>query len=164
VLLAVLLVLGLAACVSPIESEILRPETDFSKLKTFNWIDPADTPYAPAFAQRPLVDKRIRVTIDEEFVTSGYQRVEADQADFLITYHAAAADRVEFNPVAGAATVQAQPYIAVALMIDVYEARSKQLAWRGLNKQSFDNREAAIESIRKIVQQIVKQFVSDTSP
>lgn len=142
----------------------MNAEVDFSAFKTFNWIDPADTPYAPAFAQRPLVDKRIRVTINEQFVTQGFQSVEPEQADFLITYHAAAADQVQFNPVGGARTVQAETYVAVALMIDVYEAKSKQLAWRGLNKRSFDNREAAIESIREIVGRIVEQFVSDTAP
>jgi hypothetical protein len=159
-----ILSIGLSACMTPVESELLSPEIDFSTFRSFNWIDPADTPYTAAFAQTPLIDKRVRLTIDEQFILKGYRKVEVEKADFLVTYHAEAAERVEFYAVGGARTVEAEPYFDTAIMIDVYEATSKRLAWRGLVRKAFDNREAAIESIRGSVQKIVEKFVSDTAP
>lgn len=163
VALLLVLSLGLAACATLVESELLSPEIDFSTFRSFNWIDPADTPYAEAFAQNPLVDKRIHLTIDEQLILKGYPKVEPEKASFLVTYHVAATERVEFYAVGGARTVQAEPYFDTAIMLDVYEASSKQLAWRGLVRKAFDNREAAIESIRGSVQMIVEKFVSDTA-
>jgi hypothetical protein len=160
--LSIVLCIGFAACVTPVQSEIDSPATDFSAFKTFNWIDPAESPYAPAFARNPLVDKRIRLTVEDQLIGKGYRKAEPGAADFLVTYHVAAADQIEFSP-SGARSVQTQAYIQAVLRLDVYEAQSKQLAWHGLTTKPFDSRDAAVESIRELVGTIVEKFVADTS-
>ncbi len=154
----------LTACVTTVESELLYPEVDLSGWDTFAWIDPTDMRDPPSFARNELVDRRIRMTIDQVLVTEGYQKVEPVEADFLVTYHVTAAERAEFYGVRGSVSVQSAPYIDVAIFLDGYDAETKRLVWRGLVRQAFDNREAAIESIRRSVERLVDRFRSDTAP
>jgi hypothetical protein len=158
-----LLLLWLSGCATTKVEYEFDQEADFSRYVAFAWIDPAELESPPALARRPLVDKRVRLTIEEALIGRGHRKVEAGEADFLIIYNGALEDRLERIPLYGphgAVQIgsQTRVYHQGTLVLDVYDARTKKLTWRGWATDVFDTREEAIEELSEIVDRLLSGF------
>jgi hypothetical protein len=142
--LAFALALGAAAACSSVEVHYdYDVEADFSAFRTYAWIpQPASTGGgAEAARQRnTLLDKRVRAAVDAQMATKGFRLDEANP-DVLVVYHTGLADKVEVTDwgytYAGSywgwagRDIDVSTYTEGTLIVDLVEAASKELVWRG---------------------------------
>lgn len=124
---------------------------DFGSVKTFTYVDTADTN-----AGNDLTNSRLRSAIIKELKEGGLQEVESG-GDLYITYHVVTKDNTVFNTTnygyggwgpgwggygrygyyygygggIGTSTTTTTTYTEGTLIIDAYEPGEKKMVWRG---------------------------------
>lgn len=157
-------VVALVACATmTIETEH-EPGTDFSALKTYAWMPrpPRDT-IASRFDEAS-VEKRVREAVDAGLAAKGYRKTGAD-ADFLLAYHAALATKMSSRTIrerygytggfgASAGRTQAQAHLYEydegSLLLDVVEAQTRRLLWRGSVRTKIDSQASRERNAAKV--------------
>lgn len=107
----------------------------FSGFRTYAWAKGTDAP--------SLVQERIVAAIDAELLAKGFHRVE-DEADMYVVTHAAVNKEEQVNVADfgytaafsrgagfGTTTVDVSRLRVGVLLVDIYDAGSKKLIWRG---------------------------------
>ena len=151
------LVLAFASATSAIAQDIrynFDKQADFSKFKTFKWVT-----IKGGKVVNDLVDQQIRAAIESELALKGLVRTDADAADLYIGYQAAVDTEKEVHVVrfrvglragygggwyggGGMSTTTGTTstiYIG-QLAVDMYQAASKTLVWRGSATKTLDTR------------------------
>ena len=121
-----------------------------------------------------LVAKRIMATTDEVLSKKGYERAQTSAPDFLVGWHGAVDTKLQYNTVntyygygwgywggMGTSRTYASEYHEGSLIIDIVDAKSNELVWRGVAQaevypeSSPDYRNQQIQSA---VNKILSQF------
>jgi len=142
------LILG-AACASPIKTaHDFDPDANFSRYKTYAWIQegpligPSAGKVTPGYIS-PIDDQRIRAAVGSELAAKGYGKAASlEGADFIVSYSIGTEEktRVRENPGRssvyypgygyggwyGGSTVSVQQYTEGTLAIEFWDNRSKQ--------------------------------------
>lgn len=121
------------------------------KIKTFTWVKSSGTSVAEA---DPLLHSRIVNGIEYYLTRAGVREVESD-ADVYVTYHASSKEEVHLNTTSmnygypsawhrggyygggygggmGMSTTTVSSYQKGTLVVDVWDAKSEKLIWRGM--------------------------------
>ena len=134
---------------------------DFSKVKTFKYVETKDTN-----AQDPLMDGRLKSAIVRELTEGGLKEVESD-ADVFVTYHLSSKENTVFNTTSfgyggwgrgwggwggsmGTSTTTASTYTTGTLLVDAFEPTEKKMVWRGSGSVTLKQKP------EKVAQQIDK--------
>ena len=133
-------------------------DVDFSKYNTYAW-----RPGQPA--ANPLVDKRILTAVDKELTAKGWTRTEASPGA-IVTYQTAIGAERRLNawgsgPRWGgwSGTVNAETILTGQLVVDVYDAVTRQLMWRGITSDTAtDNAHKNEKRLNEAVAKLFKQF------
>ena len=164
--LAVLaLVLGLAGgCASmKINSDYAR-EADFSKYKTFQF---KETDVTIADTQ-PLAHQRLVEGIERELEGKGLQK--SNNPDVYVTYHGEDKEGMSLDTThfgygygpgwywgggMGTTTTQVRTYTVGTLIVDIWDAKAKQLVWRGIASDTLSdnpqkNQQLAAKALAKM--------------
>jgi hypothetical protein len=119
-------------------------EADFAKYSTFAWADVSDETSLKNV--NPLMHSRLKNAIEDEFGKAGITQVESDP-DFYITYHTSFTDEVRYDTShfgygyghgwyrgggMGSSTTTATTYTNGSLIIDLWDAETENLIWRGV--------------------------------
>jgi hypothetical protein len=155
-------------------------EYDFDKITTFAW---ADTEETSVQAQNPLLHSRIVNAIEHYMVEGGLTEAE-ENPDVYVTYHASSKEEMSLNTSSlgygypggwgwggygygygyggwggGTTTTTVTKYEVGALVIDVWDASSKEAIWRGtaMDIMISDNPEKMAKRIDKTLHKIVKK-------
>lgn len=153
---------------------------DVSKYKTFKW---GSTPKTSLSGQSPLMHTRIKNGIEYYLVQSGKIEVDEDP-DLYVTYHTSTTDEPQFS-VAGAGygfstgwtwdpywggmsgfsggggttTATVSTYQRGTLVIDIWDARSNTIVWRGTAEAAIpENPKKGAKQIEKILKKMVDRF------
>jgi hypothetical protein len=132
--------LALQACSSVSVKHDYDRGVDFQAYKTYAWSEtemPDDE-----LAKNPLVKKRVQLAVDKVLGSKGYSLTETDQADFVVVAHAGIKERMRiqdygrygwydpwWGPYGG--RVDVSYYEEGTLVIDIVDAKKKELVWRG---------------------------------
>jgi len=171
-----LLIIGLAAtaagCMTlmPVGSHVARG-VDFVRYGTYAW-GPADA--------LPVSDERLRENpyfvddvhgaIDTQLNRRGLVRADGVRADLLVHYHAAVTGRVEVasqpGPYRECVAADCRPavttYDAGTLVIDIVDASTRELVWRGWAEHRLedmlDDPALVRHRVQDAVQRIFKTF------
>ncbi len=153
---------------------------DFSAYKTFKW---GRTPNTSLSGQSPLMHSRIKNGIEFYLVEGGKIEVDEDP-DLYVTYHTSTSDETQFSisgmgygfstgwswdPYWGGTsgmsgggantTTNVSTYKSGTLVIDIWDARTKNIVWRGTAESAIpENPKKAAKKIEKILQQMVDRF------
>jgi hypothetical protein len=138
--LATLLMTGLCGCASSAVSvnSYRDPALGRERYATYAWGSPDALPVGdPRLDNDADFRERLEGAIDRELLRKGYRHDE--QADFLVHYHASIADRLDvtrlddlhFDCAAGSCDTDLIEYEAGTFVIDVVDARTNRLVWRG---------------------------------
>jgi hypothetical protein len=153
---------------------------NFAALKTWNFA-------AQKSGARDLVgnnslwDQRVRTDLEQQLAATGFTRVNEGASDFLITYHLGTKQRFEteylhngvpaywghwgrwgrWHPGWGNTTVRKIPLTESTLVMDVIDARTRQLIWRGYDTETIDFNKAE-KTINKAVEHLTRRFVHDS--
>ena len=148
------------------------PSADFSGFRSYAWMETRPRPTADPRIDSGLLESRVRGAVEAELAAKGYGKDEGGSPDFLVGYHAAVRDRLDVYTMNnsygyrpgwgwGAADVYTYQYEEGSLVIDIVDAGSKQLVWRG-RAQAEINRSAGPEErdarIRESVRRILERF------
>lgn len=115
-------------------------EVDFTKYRNYGWMEkemPGDE-----LETNPLIKKRVHTAVDATLASKGYKLTPPDEADFVVVIHAAIKERMRiqdwgrygwydpwWGPYGG--RVDVSYYEEGTLVIDIVDAREKELVWRG---------------------------------
>ena len=144
------------------------PEFDFSTLEEFAWKVRAKSTRMERV--NPLVDKRIRLALEEGLAERGFTRSDAPKtADFLLVYHVSARERLTGNhfgygpPWWWGRHTSVSSWTEGTLIVDIFSAKSGELIWRGWDSQTV-SRNSSPEKADRRIRRAVKKLLRDFPP
>jgi len=167
-----LAVLACAGCLSTQINSAQSPAADFSRLRTWSWYEfPAsDQPKGISVDQETL--RHIRGVVESELAAKGYPKAGSEAPDFLVSTVAVIGRSLDAQT--GSSTLgygwghsymvgtgETMSFDAGTLLIDVLDARSRELLWRGSATGAVDperppeKREARI---KEVVHDVMERF------
>lgn len=164
---------GCAASMS-VSSHVDR-DLDFSQYRTYTW-GPADA--LPAGDSRldanPVFADNVHGAVNRELAMRGLTMVvSSGTPDLLIHYHATVANRIDVNQVdrgyGYCQTTDCPPdvieYEAGTIVIDLIDARTKRLIWRGWAQSRLEafleDPERMSETVQRAVATMMRRLPSD---
>lgn len=122
----------------------------FEHLHRYAWLEPPTTPGADPFADNGLLRKRVRVEIEKNLTSRGFEAVsDPSRADFLVTYGVVLDEKLRVNggvtayggygyggrwPIGfggGYGAPDVRNYQEGTLIVDFLRPDSRELFWRG---------------------------------
>jgi len=143
--------------------------TDFSRYKTYAWGQNTSS-------GNPVADEHIVSWIEEQLTAAGWTKVTtAAEAQVIIAEHATVKNDTSvdtfytgwgtgwgwtgFGPGAGSATTVSQTFRSGTLMIDMFDASTKKLIWRGTAQGALSTKpEENYPKVEKIIGRLFKKF------
>jgi hypothetical protein len=142
--------------------------TDFTQYKTFMWIKEPKT-------TDPLMRQRVIDDINSALTARGLQLVTSN-ADLGIAAHTATKEERTLNTFYdgfgggwrwgggfGSATTMVDTYEVGSLVVDVFDAKTKEAIWRGTSSKTLsDNPQKNADNLNKAVVKMFKNFPPGT--
>ena len=170
---AAALTLVVGACSGIQVNSDYNPDIDFTLYRTFAWAEGAGTGDDPR-VDNDLVDQRFRRAIESELVSRGMEKTASGQPDVFVGYQMALDDRVSYQTVnsyygtgwgyrgvyggVGTSRTTSTEYTVGTLVIDVYDARQRELVWRGSGEGKVNQARDPEESQERINQAVTRIF------
>jgi hypothetical protein len=137
-------VIVLAGCATLNVSSHVERGIDFTQYRTFAWGPPDALPTGdPRLDNNPFFRDHMQGAVERELAARGYRRSDGGDADLLVHYHAAVNRRIEAVGVDakyGYSYGEPQPQIIEydqgTLVVDIVDARTKRVIWRGWAQES----------------------------
>jgi len=145
----------------------------FSWYKTYAYVETEETSLK---GHNDLMHSRIKNAI-EHHLSQGRLVENTDDPNLFVTYHAGSSTAVSVNPVSfgvgfgggwardpywggvGVSTASSSTYEQGTLIIDIWEAETKKLVWRGVAVDVFsDNPKKADKNINKAIEKMIKKW------
>jgi hypothetical protein len=125
---------------------------DFTPLKNYAWLPPPEHPTGTVEAEiqrNSLLDSRIKGAVNDQLAAKGYQS-NSEQPDILLTYHTGTKDKIDvtdwgygYGPHGyggwyGGGGMDVYQYTEGTLILDIIDADTKNLVWRGSMQGTLD--------------------------
>jgi hypothetical protein len=162
--------LAFAGCSGISYNHDFDPSADFAQYETYVWMEVADPSRAQNRGVSELIEKRVVAAVDENLAVQGFRRREEAPADFVVNFMLTTQDKIDFNTYYtgwgyygwyGGTQVEARQYTEGTLILDVFDARTKELTWRGMAQGTIDpsmSPEQRSARINQVVANILKRF------
>jgi hypothetical protein len=164
---AVSAMVGLAACASMNVSSYVQRGMQISEYRTYNW-GPADSFSTgdPRLDNNRFFQDRVQAEVDRQLAGRGFEQIASGTPDLLLHYHASVTQQVEPNAIdrkyGYCDTCEPYVYDAGTLVIDLVDARTNKLVWRGWAEGSIDgavdNQGSMEQRIDRAVARILEQL------
>jgi len=149
-------------------------DLDLSRFRTFDW-GPADAlPTEDArLTRNPAFKDRVQGAVEKGLAARGFQLIaRGDTADLLIHYHANISQRINVNHADSAYVYCSQAdcppdlveYEAGTLVLDVVDARTNKLVWRGWARTSVDGMLRKPDVMAKTINETVARILLRLPP
>ncbi|HET9680119.1 MAG TPA: DUF4136 domain-containing protein [Gammaproteobacteria bacterium] len=173
----------LAGCAPFVKTEY-DAAANFSALDSFAWQAPERDKLEDPILDSPLMDEKVQAAVISTLTARGYERTRAENADFLVTYHTVR----QLEEVPGGVhtgfgfyygpwwgyrapfgstiivTNDSDTYEAGVLIIDIVNARTDELMWRGWRSKGLNQDNFSPEGVAEIVTEILAQFPPGYDP
>jgi hypothetical protein len=158
-LLAAFLGALLAGCSSVSTTVDYDRNTDFGRYRTYSWRE--------GHRANPISDRRIKDAVDRVLASRGLTRVEGD-GDLTVVYHGRTSRHVVVDSWGpgwgygwrwrgpGYTTVREIP--VGTLIVDLVDAREKELVWRGTASRAIEVDATPAEKAEDLNESVVKMF------
>jgi hypothetical protein len=171
-LVALLAAALFSGCGAPVRAEFDQ-RVDFDRYRTFAWVAPERDRVADPLLDSEILDRRMRAAVQSELIARGYELVQAEEADFLVTYHSATRERMQQSgmrvsigyhrgyPFWYGGTVAdsgARSFREGTIMIDIIDRADETLVWRGWRSAEVDQRRYTEERVRRLAADILGDF------
>jgi hypothetical protein len=148
--------------------------TDFSKYKTFKWVQ-----IKGADPLNQIADGQLKSAVDEELAKKGLHRTEADTADLFVGYQTSLGQEKEITSYdsgwgygpgwghgwygggGGISTTTTSTIVIGQVDLDMYDPAAKKLIWRGTASKTLDMNakpEKRAKNLRKGVAKLLKNY------
>lgn len=160
------------------------PQYDFSRLQTWRWADVSQTPTGvPAIDTDGLLAQRVMRSVEEALAERGYVKTATSEGDFEVAWFLTVEPKTKVTTVNdyhgyggpyrgwygsgyGGSTTVVDTYNEGTLIIDVKEAASGQLIWRGSASARLREKadpEKSQERANEAVSAILEKFPPPTA-
>jgi hypothetical protein len=138
------------------------PGTDFAKYKTYKWVEIKGSTYPDQ-----IVDQQIKQALDAQVAAKGFTKTDADTADMYVGYQASVNQERQWNAYGGGigfrgmGSATSSTLSIGTLGFDVYDAKAKQLVWRGAATKTLDAKaspDKRQKNLDKAVEKLLKNF------
>jgi hypothetical protein len=163
--------LAAAGCLAPIAvGSHLQPAADFSEYRTFAW-EPADAQPAsdPRLERNPIFTDHMYGAVERQLAVRGIEFTDsAARADLLVHYHTAVVERLDVEPPGGASSScptaacgnAVVDFEQCTLVLDLVDARTRQLVWRGWSEHRLEDLLANPDSLARDVDRGVAMMLA----
>lgn len=155
------------------------PAADFASYKSYMWYG-GEMPADDELSKHPLIKKRVGAGVDKALQAKGYSLGTEDAFDFVVIIHAGSKERMQINNYGyggygygrygmgwggygGYGQTDVYQYDETTLVIDIIDAKKKEMVWRGtvtgVVRQTSDQEEQ-----QKRIDEIVTKMLSDFPP
>jgi hypothetical protein len=167
----VMTTLTLTACATMnVSSHVLR-SADFAQYHTFDW-GPADAlPTGdPRLDRDPFFQDHLQGALEKGLAGKGFERVSLGTPDLLIHYHANISRRIDINRLdsdrgycyGDDCQVRTVEVEAGTLVVDIVDARTNRLVWRGWAQHSvhdmLNDRDTMERKVNEAVTRMLEQL------
>jgi hypothetical protein len=151
-------------------------KTDFAKYKTWSW-GPLDVP------ENPVAEKRIHDGVEAQLATKGWTKAEPGRGDAVVSVHGVVKDTDNYDVLysgwapgwnwtgvgvgSGVGTSVQTKVRSGTLVIDVFDAASKSLVWRGTAEGTVGAPSEVAANMKKIdqaIEKLLKRFPPPPAP
>ncbi len=163
------------ACAGPFVRSDFDSSADFHDYHSFAWLDPATADVENPLLDSQLLGRKIERAVIATLTDRGFVAAGADDADFLVTYHTSVRERVRDSGVnvgftfgsgyrRGLRTIVvgdqfgADSYQEGTLMIDIIDAGTDELVWRGWSTANVHPDRYTDEAVAEAVRAILAKF------
>lgn len=174
------LTLALVACAGIETSTNYDPEAvgKLEQYRTYSWLPEPQGQNTRVY--NDIVEKRVKQAVDQELQSRGYRLVE-ENPDFKLGWHGAIDQKLDvqtmdayygyawdpfYSPYYMGATVPhtyVREYEEGTLVLDVMDAASNRLVWRGTAQAELSS-DASAESRQQKLQEAVDKILADFPP
>ena len=118
----------------------------------------------------PIGEKRVTDEVTEALVAKGWTLAPEDQADAHVVLHGASETKRSLNTYysgmpgyrwggMGTSTTTSTEYVVGTLLVDIFDAKGKNLIWRGVAQDEASNKtEKNIKKVSKAIEKLFKDF------
>ncbi len=175
--LALLLMLLASACSSVTVNFDYDPEEDYSVLQSYAWL-PEESAISDTRTNNDLVANRIRGAMESTLAARGYTKSDGTP-DFYITYHILTDKKLQARTInsyyghygygygygvgMGGGDTYITEYEVGTLVIDIADAKKKELIWRG-NGSSRLSSSPTPEKTTKLINEVVTAILEKFPP
>lgn len=140
-------VLAAAGCATMGASSHVDTNVDFARLRTFDWGSPDAFPVGdPRLDKNPIFLDHLYGAVEKQLAARGYERVVTGRPQLLVHFHASVNRRLDVNAadarygycLADDCRAGVAQYEAGTLIVDVIDARTNRLIWRGWAQDSLE--------------------------
>jgi len=165
----------LAGCATMKIQTEFDPTAPFPQYKTFGWLNVEPGPDQPPAIRSETARLNIKSMVEKELSKRGLTRVQGDASpDLLVWLTGSKERRVEvatygytyaasyaygYGGIAMTAPVtEAHTYTEGTLLLDLVDARSKQLVWRGSATDTLDGSTASMSQVNEALTKILAHY------
>ena len=138
-------ILTLSACATVRIDSYLDRGADFGRYRSYAW-GPSDifSTGDPRLDNNRFFTERVQAAVDRQLTTRGLEKTRGGASDLVVHIHASVTQRLDVDAIdreyrpCDIADCRAKVYEAGTLMLDLIDARTNTLAWRGWAEGSFD--------------------------
>jgi len=141
------------------------PGIDFSKFKTYKWVDVPGAQYPDQ-----LTSNQIKQAIDSQLALKGLTRTEDDKASLYVAYQVAVREEKEwyatgyggrYRTMGGMGTATSSIIKIGTLALDMYDVASKNQVWHGTATKTLDQTkdpQKRQEKLNKAMAKLLKNY------
>jgi hypothetical protein len=135
--------LALAGCATMRVGSFVERGTSFTGYRTYVWAPDAQlTTGDPRLDNNEFFQTRLRAAVEKGLGARGLEKAESGQADVILHYHASVTQKVDAGGVdekyGYCEDCSPSVFDAGTLTLDVVDARTNKLSWRGWAESTFD--------------------------
>jgi hypothetical protein len=169
--LATIGALGLAGCATMSVSSHVERGLDIRQYHTYDWGAADALPATdPRLERDPFFHDHLRGAVEKAMATRGFEWSLTDRPDLLLHYHANISERIDVDRLESrygscaseGCSVPTIQYEAGTLVIDVIDARTNRLVWRGWAQQAvtgmLNNQDTMARQINEAVARMFVDF------
>ena len=166
-LLVAVTLLQFLGCASSSVSHDFDSSINFSQYKTFGWMYEKQPQSNGTQLVDDLMNNRIRSAIDTQMINKGISLVALDKADLLLSYQVTLKQKLSNQGMSGSIGIgrstgssgvglslgfplTSRDYKENTLIIDISDAKTKTLIWRGYGVRRVDPKATPAENIQEI--------------
>ncbi|MEN8007781.1 MAG: DUF4136 domain-containing protein [Candidatus Krumholzibacteriota bacterium] len=173
-LLVLVLLASLAGCSNLSVNYDYDQNVEWSKFKTYGWID---VPLQPSDPTGPLQDtellrKRIHNSVAYEMEQRGI--APGDNPDLLLVYHLGAKEKIQVTDWGyrysdyywgyGGRQIDVYQFTEGSLVLDLIDAESKSLVWRGTGTGIVDQSKRTPEEMQDRADNVINKIMESFPP
>lgn len=157
--------LVLCACASPKIKSQHAADADFSKLRTFQWLEGVQERTGALRMGPEAVDGMIREVVERELAQRGFTAAPSGTPDFFVRYHAAVGGEMKVSAVmrdkGGSTRSLPVRHSEGTLVLDVLEPAGERIIWQASAQAEINRylkREQRRENLTAIVHSMLESF------